>query len=588
MLSQAAGFLRTEVARPLRDVIAHLGEWPETLPWTDALRRWEHCLNGFGLTTEVLEPLWSRLAELPLTEPVPSTAFFQYLGGVLACGVPAQRAAGAAHRFARVVVTTLENAVGQTWGGVLFLDSNEGAWPIYPPENPFLDDATRTRLNEQRADAGTAQTEPRRRHLLTSSDLAQLEHFRFLDILENSTGPLAFGGVARDPTELTRALYPNEWALRCLVEGGHLPAEGEQLLDRWRRATRRVERRLPVLGKRDTTHLNAVFSRRRDPTAPFDEYFFNFDALTAPDELPLGEEWSARELEAAWMRPATFALAKVFGVEPWRDGARELTRGEGWVIGRLVHRWLHDALRGSKEPRRLNDLDWRHALTTGLAQARAATETRLRATASGNRVESASVPLWWQGVLHKADWAARRCLETLAEAARGGSGGGARWLVLDREFHAELPTPAGRLRLRAHCDVLLLDRPEMTGAACQIIDIRTGSVPASGVPTAAQIEGGRGLGEAALLFLAMEEGAVADGSQASAIHPDAALVDVIGADAASALRPAMELLASRQRSLRFGQRGAIVESGHGARDAEHLPLATTPVDPAVLEAKSRR
>ena len=422
----------------------------------------------------------------------------------------------------------------------------------------------------------------RRHHLLTSSDLAQLEHFRFLEVLENSTGPLAFGGVSRDPADLTKALYPNEWALRCLVEGGHLPAEGEKLLDRWRRATRRVERKNPVLGKRDAAHIATVFRRRRDPEAPFDEYFFNFDALSTPDELPLGDDWSARELEAAWVRPATFALGKVFGVEPWRDGARELTRGEGWMIGRLVHRWLHAALRGSKEPRQLNNLDWQHALTAGLAQARTATETRVRAMSSGRNI-APGVPLWWQGVLHKAEWAARRCLETLADAASGTDGN--RWLVLDREFRAELPTPAGRLRLRAHCDVLLLDGPEVPGAACQIIDIRTGAVPSAGPPSAAQIQNGRGLGEAALLFLAMEEGALAEGTQASAVHPDVALVNIMGADAAGSLRPALERLAARQRSLCFGQRGAIVESGHGGHDAENLPLATTPVDPAILAAK---
>ena len=290
VLSEAAGFLRTGIARPLRDLIVHLGEWPEALPWTDALQRWESCLNGFGLTTEVLEPLWSRLAELPIAEPVPSAAFFQYLGGILACGVPAQRAAGATHRFARVVVTTLEGAVGQTWGGVLFLDSNEGAWPIYPPENPFLDDAARRRLNEQRAGADPDAPNRHRHHLLSSSDFAQLEHFRFLEVLENCTGPLAFAGVSRDPAELTKEHLPNEWALRCLVEGGHLPAGGGKTAGplALRHAAGRAAAAAPWASATRRTS-NAVLRRRRDPEAPFDEYFFNFDALGTPDELPLGE-----------------------------------------------------------------------------------------------------------------------------------------------------------------------------------------------------------------------------------------------------------------------------------------------------------
>ena len=580
VLSEATGFLRSEIARPLRDLIAHLGEWPETLRWTDALRLWETCLNGFGLTTEVLEPLWSRLAELTIAEPVPATAFFQYLGRVLACGVPARRAPGAANRFARVVVTTLDGASGQTWGGILFLESNEGAWPIYPPENPFLDDATRQRLN-----ARQASTERGRHHLLTSADHAQLEHFRFLEILENSTGPLAFAGVSRDPAELSKELYPNEWALRCLVEGGHVAPEGENLLDRWRRATRRADRTRPRLGKRDAAHLDEVFTGRRDPARPFDEFYLNFEALTHPDELPFTEHWSARDLETAWNRPATFALGAVFGVEPWRDGARELARGEGWMIGRLVHRWLHAALRGSSEPRQLSAHDWQRALTTGLSQARTETETRLRAaSAVGKPSPDAPLPLWWQGVLHKAQWAARRCLETLAATADGHP----RWLVLDKDLRAEIPAAAGHLRLRAHCDVLLLDQPDLAGASCQLIDIRTGAVPSSNAPTAAAIQEGRGIGDATLLFLALEEGASAEGSSASVIHPDAAIVTVMNANAADAMRPLFEQLAARQRSLCFGQRGAIVDNNPGRRDVENLPLATTPVDPTVLEAKSLR
>ena len=94
------------------------------------------------MSTEVLEPSWSRLEALPVPEPVTTSAFFHYLAAVLE-GVPARRDPEASHRFARVVVTTLEGAAGQTWGGAVLLDSNEGAWPLYPPENPFLGDVAR-------------------------------------------------------------------------------------------------------------------------------------------------------------------------------------------------------------------------------------------------------------------------------------------------------------------------------------------------------------------------------------------------------------------------------------------------------------
>ena len=103
VLTEAASFLRAEVARPLRDLIAHLGEWPETLRWPEALWRWEECLNGFGLTTEVLEPLWSRLAELPIART-------RAVGGVLP--VPESRAGG---RGARATCRGGDATVSRGW-----------------------------------------------------------------------------------------------------------------------------------------------------------------------------------------------------------------------------------------------------------------------------------------------------------------------------------------------------------------------------------------------------------------------------------------------------------------------------------------
>ena len=245
------------------------------------------------------------------------------------------------------MVTTLEGAIGQTWGGVLFLDSNEGAWPIYPPENPFLDDAARGRLNEQRGGvrrrpAGTPS--PSSAHVVGPRPTRTFPLSRSAGKLHRAAG--FRGRVARPgrvdarnfiPTNGRSAAWSKAARLRagaktCWTAGGARPAGPSD--------------RLPRLGKRDAAHLGEVFAGRRDPGTPFDEYFFNFDALTAPDELPFTAHWSARDLESAWNRPATFALAEIFGVEPWRDGARELARGEGWMIGRLVHRWLHSALRG--------------------------------------------------------------------------------------------------------------------------------------------------------------------------------------------------------------------------------------------------
>ncbi len=591
VLSETASLGRAAVAQPLRELIDHLGAWPEKLSWRDILRRWEQCLNGLALTTEVLEPLWSQLAELPIAEEVPPAAFFQFLSGILA-GVPPRRAAEGMNRFARVVVTSLEGAMGQTWGGALFLDSNEGAWPIYPGENPFLDDAARARLNARRASmAEETGRAPHRGYLLTAADRAQLEHFRFLEILENCTGPLAFAGVARDPAEPSKELYANEWALRCLVESGQAPGESETLLDRWRHAVRRTRHHAAPLAARDMTHLQEIYARRRDPATEFDAYFLNFSALTAPDELPWTDAWSGRDLETAWNRPATFALQQIFGAEPWRDEGGDLNRRENWVVGRLVHHWLRASLNASQEPRRVTADDWQRALGGGLERARAATEAVLRLTlgAKTDAGTTAGLPFWWRSTLSRAEWAAQRCLETLAETAQGpgpdGTPGGARWLCLERTFRVDLKTAQGPLRLRARCDAVLLDRPEFAGASGQLIDLRTGATPMLGAPTAAQIEAGQGLGLGTLLLMGIAEGLRAEATQAGVIYPDGSNVAQWTVENVPTLAPAVESLAERQRSLVFGQKNTFT-GGHSREDSEELPLATTPVASAILAAKA--
>ena len=590
LLCDTVVIARTPVARSLRRLIDHLGVWPEFLSWHEALGRWQQILDGLGLTTEALEPPWSRLAALSVPDPVPSAAFFHYVGEILG-GVPVRRDPAASHRFARVVVTTLAGAAGQTWGGVVLLESNEGAWPLYPPENPFLGDASRTFLNTRRTEADVPSSEAVRGHLLTSSDRAQLEHFHFLEILRNCRGPLAFAASSSDPADPNKELHPNEWVLRCLVEACRTTArDGERLLDRWRRTIRQTRRTGARLAKSDRVHLQEIWEGRHDPARPFDEYFFNFIALTGPDELPWAEAWSAGQLDSAWNRPASFALEQIFGSQPWHDDHHSLVRGESWVVGRLVHRWLHVALDATREPRRLTADDWARALTQGLTRARSETEDGLRARLAPpdhqppSAALLASLPLWWESVLRKAVWATRRCLETLAETAAA-QGDVPVWLGMNQSLQAELATASGPLRLRAQCDVVLRDRPELAGAVCQLIDIRTGATPAGVASSASQLAQGKGLHAVATLLLAVATGAEPDQSRAGSIHPDSKDLSLAASDVTQLAKPALERLARQQRSLVFGQKGVLVDA-HSHGQAETLPLATSPVEPAVLAAKA--
>ena len=590
VLSDVFVHARSPAARPLRSLVEHLGEWPETLAWPDALARWQHCLAGLGLSTDLLEPLWSQLEKLPLPDPVPAGAFFQFLSGILDCA-PARRSPDGRHRYARVVLTTLDGAMGQSWGAALFLDSNEGAWPLYPGENAFLDDALRVRLNERRSELKESPDAPWRGYLLTSVDRAQLEHFRFVEILGHCTGPVAFAGLARDPVEPGQELYANEWALRCLLEAGKPLAEGEKLLDRWHGAIRRTKTAPPRLPKAERAHLQTVYAARRDVAMPFDEYAFNFASLGAADELPWTDAWSVRDLETAWNHPATFALKQIFGVAPAHSPGREFMRGEGWMVGRLVHHWLRAALGATAEPRWMVSSDWEGARTRGLVAARRGTEDTLRAALARHGPAPSGqepLPLWWRSTLQKAEWAAGRCLEALAAVAgAGGHGETGVWLSQDRRFHADVGTAGGPLRLHAHCDLVFSDQPGLAGASCQLIDIRTGAAPPAGAHSADRLAKGQGLNLAALMFLAVQEGARAEDTRIGVVHPGAVNTGLLTAASREDALPALRRLADQQRALMFGQRGNPAADGP-AQDGETLPLATVAIDPAVLAGKFAR
>lgn len=577
-LAEVESFIRAPVAEALRTLLAHLEPWPEDIRFAEALRRWEGELGGLGLTSEPLEPHWSQ----PLpgdAEPLPAAAFFTWLGALLDRPV-SRRAPEGTNRFARVSVTTLQDASGQIWGGAVFLDSHEGAWPLYPGENPFLDDRARRALNNRRTVDQVAGSPPECGHLLTSADRAQLEQTQLCELLENCDGPLVFAGPAHDPAEPNKELYPNEWALRCMVESARgTPREG-QLLNRWRHAVRAVAAAPGSLPSREAGRLRLVHARRRDPQAPFDEFGFNYQGLRTADELPLDAAWSSRDLDDLAESPATFALAHVFGAEPWRHGARRLARKEDWAVGRLVHRWVKAALGAPREPRRFRAADWENARGTSLAQAVA----RSRAGLLG-RLDRETLPLWWEGVLRKAEWAALRCVDSLAEAAAA-RGPGEQWIIVDRHFSARLPTAGGPLRLQALCDVTLLDRRGFSAAVCHVLDLRTGAQAPGKTISDAQVEGGAGLGLAALVLLAREEGAAEETLKVGVIHPEAAHLSMLGAGAIKAFETQLALVAARQRSLIFGQ-----GPGGGAQDfqrGEDLPMASVPIEAAVLDAKAER
>ena len=219
-----------------------------------------------------------------------------------------------------------------------------------------------------------------------------------------------------------------------------------------------------------------------------------------------------RDLETAWNHPATFALEA------------NLRRHADALAGPRVHarRGLDGRTAGASLAARGARSDGGAAVdgrrptgrarTLGLVAARRGTEDTLRAApwpehrTSGLPVEE-PLPLWWRSTLQKAQWAAGRCLEALAEPwrARAADGETGIWLSQDRRFHADVGTASGPLRLHAQCDLVFSDQPGLAGASCQMIDIRTGAAPPAGTHMPPdRLEKGRGIEPGgSLMFLAV-------------------------------------------------------------------------------------
>jgi hypothetical protein len=450
--------------------------------------------------------------------------------------------------LAPVVVTTFAGAAQQTWERVIFLDSNEHVWPAPVAENPYLADAARLRLNQNRHDSG---------YLLTTRDLRSLDQARFLDLVEHCRGPIAFAGVLLEQTDAGDRVQPNEWVLRTLMET--TPA-GEFSLDLWSDAARSFEAEAPpALDEAERAHMERVHGSRHNGTMPFDRYQFNFHET----KLEPGA-WSATDLDEAITCPATFALRELFGAES--TAGETFSRAEGAAVGNRAHQWLGRIL-GSRE----------QLTVPGTA---AGDETKLRRELATARKEledwyaadDLALPIWWETCLRKTAWATRRCLREV----RG-------WLdshywAMEKKLAVSVRTPAGPLLLKGRLDIMISDREEMSGAHLRIFDFKTGR---SAAPTLATLERGNGAQFAAYYLMVRDAGAAE--AVIGIIKPEERARDVFSTGDEEVLRAQFSVFANLWRDLRFGRRGPLV-SDYGI--CETLPLATVPIDPAVLDQKA--
>jgi len=528
----------------IRELVEGLGRWDTEIPWGAVRERWKSLLGALRLQPDALGAEWARMFN---QERVQGRAFMEWIAARMA----ARRQEVAATETgiaAPVVVTTFDAAGQQTWHRVIFLDSNEHAWPAAVAENPFLLDAARVRLNANRRESGL---------LLTTRDLRALEQARFLDLLEHCREPVAFAGVLIHDAGTGEAAQPNEWVLRAMLESG----EDAWSPDFWSARAQTVPGDpQPALDVEEAAHLVRVHANRRNGVMPFDRYHFDFHET----KLMPGA-WSATDLDKAITCPATFALKTLLDAEStvgWSP-----VRQEGTVVGTYAHRWLGRALGLSDQlapPAAVEAAEGR--LLRELAAMRAELEEWFGA-------EGMTVPLWWESTVRKTAWAARRCIREAREWIDG------RLCAVEQKLAVNIGTASGPLLLKGRIDILISDQPGIRGANVHLFDFKTGR--ASKAPTLTTLAQGSGGQFAAYYLMARDAGAVS--AVIGIIKPEETARAVFGPGDEVELRARMGVLAELQRDLRFGQAPAK-NPDYGP--CETLPLATVPIDPAILTQKA--
>jgi hypothetical protein len=348
---------------------------------------------------------------------------------------------------------------------------------------------------------------------------------------------------------------PNEWVMRALLE----TSEEALPQDVWAASACECQPGALELEPAERAHLELVHSARGNGTMPFDRYQFNYNE----SKLEPGP-WSATKLDQAVTCPATFALRELFGAESTVNW--EPSRGERLAVGTRVHRWLERvlALSGRLSAPSPASEDARK-LGREMAAARQELEEWYGA-------EGLPVPLWWETCLRKAGWATRRCLREVRELIEGGL------CAMEQNLTVTVQTPRGTLPLKGRIDIMICDRPEIRDATVRMFDFKTGR---GDLPTLATLERGNGAQFAAYYLMVRNLGAAA--AEIGIIKPEDRASVVFGAEHEEQLRARFGVLAELRRTLRFGRSGPLV-SEHEV--CETLPLATTPIDPAVLEQKA--
>ena len=418
-----------------------LPSWPVRLTFAQALDRFEAARDRLMLGAP---PGWAPLREFAkrADEPMHSGAILEAIRAFLPEKGPAAGSRGRSG-FAHVTLTTARRAAGVAWSHAVFVEANRGIWPERRESSCWLDDEARRELNLRgRFSLG----------LPTGDERATLERRLICAIARDTRSGVVFSASVFDDEDPGEVLEPNDWLERVMWRKGLLSPEcaGPEAFGRVAGEAPRASPKGPP-GQQGP--WIDIWRRRRDPSAPFDEFFFS-----DPDQKRRPASLSASLIQRGIGDPVCLWFEAVLGVRrvEWRPFGRARRKS----IGEAVHGALAAALRGTPLQAGFFRMPGR-----GEAEARLAAElAALRARWPSNR--------YWDSFHLDVSGAAGELLDQVFSLPA------ATYAAVEAALPDEATVPAGiagRLPVRGRVDLVLSDLPGWSGARVEIADFKTGA-----------------------------------------------------------------------------------------------------------------
>jgi PD-(D/E)XK nuclease superfamily len=517
--------------------------WPAAAPWRELDAKWRETLGAFQafvgdhqpflrpirVSLEPLQPNWDEIREFFGDRSVSSALFLRFISESLSeTGRTAYP--GASHRYAPIVVSTLERLHATSWDALILPDGVADLWTRLATIDSLLGQEFRRSARE----AGLL--------LLTRHDEALLREDTILQLLLHARRSANICFYTReesgDPVDANRFVTFLTRSLDGPVQVFE-PAE------------------MSVAGS--FPELTIVRRSRLDPTIGFDQYLFNFRDL---DLMP--STWPGSALETVIAAPGTFALRTLFGSE--RSWDKRFLRDENRALGNLVHRLIYEVLKNPLGELFRNDLSELRQNRT-LAACVGPNAYRVMAKLVLN-LNPPTDDLWWASLVAKAIYLTECMLGEVTELQKKFAYG------VTELSTGEIDIRVPELRLKGRFDLLLSDADRIAGANTAIVDFKT-----TNTLQRYDADSGQGFQLVAYGLMVKELGAA---SCAQIVAHSSRAKELSTNKVQEAIEAKLEELSWMQKKNCFGH-ASLLREEYGIR--EKLPLATLPIPAWVLEKK---